>query len=160
LIGPSQHPSVPTIHADTSEYAIATIGGVVVQLYRTATPVDAARLATQVAEQVVTAGLEPRGLFIVVRERAKPPEGEARQLLTRLGTRMSGAAGCAFVARGEGFGSAIMRSVMAGMTLLARPDFPVRIFAEPDAALMWFGGLLDVAWPTEPLRQLLDQLDA
>lgn len=145
------------VHEDTPDYAIASLSGIVFQMYRRSTPVGAARTASRVAEEVIAAGAEPRGLFIVTHEGATAPDSEARQILTRLGTRMKGARACAFVSLGSGFGASVMRSVMTGMVMLARPDFPVQVFSEVTAAVAWLGRQLEIS-EREKLRDALTQL--
>ncbi|MBX3249331.1 MAG: hypothetical protein KF901_19295 [Myxococcales bacterium] len=105
------------------------------QLWRRDVPLEAARVARDAARRLPTD--EPRGLLIVVEHGARPPEGEARQILTELGTKLSGAVGCAFVSEGEGFMAATMRGVMTSMALLVRPSFPVKVFSDVRDAASW-----------------------
>ncbi len=104
------------------EHCLARFGGVQIQLWRTGVPLFAARLARAKAREL-PAGAE-RALLIVVEGGGKPPEGEARTILTELGTKMDGAVGCAFVSEGQGFMAATMRGVMTSMSLLVRPQLP------------------------------------
>jgi hypothetical protein len=145
------------VHEERPAYVIASLSGLLFQIYRTETPTEAARTAERVAADIVTAGQEPRGLFIVTHAGASAPQGEAREILARLGTRMKGARGCAFVSKGSGFGASMMRSILTGMVLLARPDFPVKLFSETSPAVDWLASELQLP-DRSVLRAALRQL--
>ncbi|HJL18898.1 MAG TPA: hypothetical protein RMH99_24760 [Sandaracinaceae bacterium LLY-WYZ-13_1] len=144
------------VHEDEPDYAIASLGGLLIQVYRRRAPLAAARRARQVADEIIAAGLQPRGLLVVTLEGAVPPDADARDVLTKLGTGMRAAQGCAFVSLSRGFGAAMMRSIMTGMTLLARPDFPVKTFADWEPGVDWIAARLDV--DPEPVMEALAQL--
>lgn len=113
------------------------------QLWRTDVTLEAARAARDAATSLPADGC--RGLLIVVERSSRPPEGEARQILTELGTKLDGAVGCAFVSEGEGFMAAAMRGIMTSMALLVRPAFPVKVFSNVDEAARWLGPLSNVS---------------
>jgi len=117
------------------DHCLARFDGVQIQLWRSRVPLTAARLAKEKAQELPK-GSE-RALFVVVEAGAKPPEGEARRILTVLGTKLEGALGCAFVSEGEGFGAAAMRGIMTSMSLLVRPRFPVKVFARVEQGAAW-----------------------
>lgn len=71
--------------------------------------------------------------------------------------------GMAQVICGDGFGAASVRSVLLGIQLAVRPDYPVRIFGDVGSAQPWLEELLESAGRPElggdPLRELLAGLE-
>jgi hypothetical protein len=60
--------------------------------------------------------------------------------------------GMAQVVVGDGFGAASVRSVLSGIQLAARPDYPVRVFADVASARPWIEELLVAAGHPELTR--------
>lgn len=124
------------IVSQDSTHRVAHLGGLQIQLWQTRPSVGAARATAAAARRLSASGGEV-GLLIVVEAQAQPPEGEARRMLTEVGTRLQHGVGCAFVSEARGFGAAAMRGVLTGMVLIARPAFPLRVFPSVDPALPW-----------------------
>jgi hypothetical protein len=61
--------------------------------------------------------------------------------------------GMAQVVLGDGFGAASVRSVLSGIQLAVRPDYPIRIFPTTDAARPWLEELLVAANHPELARE-------
>ncbi|MCX4240104.1 hypothetical protein [Paraliomyxa miuraensis] len=53
--------------------------------------------------------------------------------------------GMAQIVTGEGFGAASVRSVLSGIQLTARPDYPVKVFSDTQSARPWLEDLLRAA---------------
>lgn len=68
----------------------------------------------------------------VVEAGTKPPEDRGRAAFAR-GMRELPLAAAAVVSLGEGFGPALVRSVVTGLVMLARPTFPVEVVKHVDA---------------------------
>ncbi len=54
----------------------------------------------------------------------------------------SGLMGMAQIIAGEGFGAASVRSVLPGIQLAVRPNYPIRLFGDTDTACTWLEELL------------------
>lgn len=79
------------------------------------------------------------GLLTIVESRAPLPSADARAALAAF---LAGAASAikysAVVHEGTGFTSAAVRGVVTGLTLLARPPYPHKVFATVPQASQWF----------------------
>mgnify|MGYP000374441796 CR=1 FL=1 len=70
--------------------------------------------------------------------RAPPPDAEARDALAEV---LGGGAGfvdsSALVCEGSGFRASMVRGIATGLTLIARPPFPHKVFPDVAAAAGW-----------------------
>ena len=66
--------------------------------------------------------------------------------------------GMAQVVLGDGFGAASVRSVLSGIQLAVRPDYPVRVFADVESARPWLEELLVGAERPDLARELGTEL--
>jgi hypothetical protein len=62
--------------------------------------------------------------------------------------------GMAQVIAGDGFGAASVRSVLSGIQLTVRPDYPIRVFGDTQAARPWIEEVLVAANRAELARDL------
>ena len=65
--------------------------------------------------------------------------------------------GMAQVIAGDGFGAASVRSVLSGIQLSVRPDYPVKLFRDAQSAFRWLEDILDEAGCSE-LAPALDEM--
>ena len=127
---------VQDVHVFESGY-IARVDGVLFQIWRDRVPVDGARAAKQLAEEIARQGIKPFGIYIETFPKVKPPEGEARKILIDLGMHSKGCQALSFVSAGGGFVSAANRAIMSSMANLVRVDYPVDVSKGPEAGLSW-----------------------
>jgi hypothetical protein len=79
-------------------------------------------------------------LLIVLEPSASPPDDRARQMLAECMRRNSQSVrGAAYFIPMEGFKGSLMRSVVTGLSLLARETFTTRVFARLPEATRWLG---------------------
>lgn len=122
---------------------IARVQGVLFQFWRTEIPLEAAKAAKAVADLIVEEGIQPFALYIENAPKTKPPEAEARKILTELGLRAEGCRACSFIVGGTGFISATNRAVMSSMTMLASTDYPIHVSKSPEAGLNWLANYVE-----------------
>lgn len=91
------------------------------------------------------AAVRPRGFGIltIVDEDAPMPGSRARSMVSNTLSRLGEAVvGLAVSQEGAGFRGAAVRSVAVGLSLLARPPYPFKIFADVPAAAGWLSAEL------------------
>ncbi len=101
-----------------------------------------------------------RALFLcIVSSKADPPEQDVRDASVKmlLGHERK-LAGCACVIEGTGFRAAITRTVLTGMTLVARTPTPIAFFDHVAAACSWLQpragrSLTDLVGQLETIRK-------
>ena len=98
-----------------------------------------------------------RALFLcAVSSKSDPPDQELRDASVKmLLAHERRLAGCACVIEGTGFRAAITRTVLTGMTLLARTQAPIAFFDQIAPACTWLEPRAE-----QPLRALAEQLVA
>jgi hypothetical protein len=126
-----------TLQVDSAgeSHCIAHTHAVQIQLWRGTIELEHAQRARDAAARLPDEGR--RGLLIVAEAGSSPPGGRARAILTELGTNLEGARACAFVSEGTGLAADTARGVMTAMAFIARPPFPVKVFADVGAAIRW-----------------------
>lgn len=78
------------------------------------------------------------GLITVVEESAPMPPSDARDVLAQFLERASSHIKVSSVAfEGSGFRAAAVRSVVAGLTMVARQSYPHKVFATVEEAMTW-----------------------
>lgn len=122
---------------------IARVDGLLFQFWRGQVPLEGTKAAKAVADLIVEEGIQPFALYIENAPKTKPPEAEARKILTDLGLRAEGCHACSFIVEGSGFISATNRAVMSSMMTLARPNYPMQVSKSPEAGLNWLANFVD-----------------
>jgi hypothetical protein len=147
----------PTLQIDSAgeSHCIAHLDAVQIQLWRGAIELEDAQRARRAATLLPNEGR--RGLLIVAEAGSRPPSGRARAILTELGTSLDGARGCAFVSEAEGLAADTLRGIMIAMALLARPPFPVKVFADVGAAIRWLSETVEVV-TVDALQGALEEM--
>lgn len=78
----------------------------------------------------------------VIRAGVAPPNDEVRRELVAMVRSGAGALrGAAILAQGNAFVGSLVRSVVAGMVMISRPAFPMKVFGEAAEAAEWLGSL-------------------
>jgi len=78
------------------------------------------------------------GMFIIIRDQARPPSDSVRLLITRMFSEMeSSLSGLAYVMEGGGFIAAAKRSALAVIMIAKRYKFPIRVFSNVAEAVPW-----------------------
>lgn len=91
----------------------------------------------------------------VVSDRADPPDSPVRDASAKMmRDHAKDMVGCACVIEGSGFRAAITRSVLTGMTLLARTPVPLAYFENMAGAVQWLHPKTG-----QPLTGLTEQLE-
>lgn len=88
--------------------------------------------------------LRPAGvaLFVIITETSKLPSGEARRRMAQLLRDYESYLVATCIAmEGTGFRAAAVRSVLTGISILARAKCPHGVFPTVDAASAWLGGV-------------------
>jgi hypothetical protein len=92
------------------------------------------------------------GLITIVEHNAPMPPGEVRDEVAKFLKESSDIIkASAVVFEGEGFRAAAVRSVVTGVSMLAKQAFPHRVFAHVDEAASWMGPKLPGAPKGEDL---------
>jgi hypothetical protein len=141
-------------HSVPNAYAIGVLENILLAVFEK-TPTESAVTATATIADGVLAR-HPSGtgyLHYANAMRVQPPPDQAARnayvhLMRNYAGRLNAAA---VVIEGKGLTAAVVRSVVTGITLIARPPFPVRSFAEPDAAADWLSHSIAPHSPTAHL---------
>jgi hypothetical protein len=132
----------------TEDYAVGAWDNLLVLIWRRNTTADAARDVRGFCESI--AREQPGGIFILtlVRAQAPPPDPEARAIMVRLlKDGKSYIRAVAVVIEGKGFRASMVRSVVTGLTFLARSPFPHRVCDLEDAVAMFVEAAKDANVP-------------
>ena len=128
----------PVLRGIDENLALVSIGRVLLVVWRNETTLkgitDIHRSMRELAARYPT-GI---GLFTIVEAEAPMPERAERDALARLlrdfGPNLKASA---LVFEGQGFRAAAVRSVVVGLTLLAKQPYPHRVFDGPAIAATW-----------------------
>jgi hypothetical protein len=128
----------PRIFSVSPDHAIATWNDFLLQIWRGATTLEAARIVRAAARHLAAERPGAIATLIVVEQTASLPDREPRAELARMASDQAGRmVGAALVHEGEGFRAAAVRSAMVGMMLLARNAFPHEVVADFVQACAW-----------------------
>ncbi len=134
------------IRASGPGYAITVWRHLVIVAFDSTPTEEAAAQMESIAADTAAAFGDGIGmLHVVATTHGAPPGAAARahyiSMLRHLNDHLIAAC---VIATGEGFVSSIVRSVMAGFTIAARPRFAIKVFAEPRAASTWLSDKLSL----------------
>lgn len=138
------------------DHALARLGALQIQLWRSAPSPDAAAEAAKLAASAASKIAEA-ALLIVAEDGVRPPEAAARERLTAVGEHLRGALGCAFVSEARGFKGAAVRGVVTGMGLVAGRPFPLRVFPSVQDGASWLAEL-DARFEPSAIERALREL--
>lgn len=159
---PRLHVTKATVAHSERDFTLMSFKDVFVVIFHHDTTVGGAttlrnRYATFAAQHAAGAGL-----LTIVEPGAPMPNSEAREALAKFMTENSDSILVSGVAyEGSGFRAAAVRSVVTGLTMLARQPFPHKVFATIDDASEWMitkmrgGGLV-----ASEVRELIEAVSA
>jgi len=120
------------------DLAIGASTDLLFTLWRHRTTTEGVRVLTNTFRHFATSRTKPIGLITIIEPQAKMPEAGSREPLARMLKDASEhvlISGVAF--EGSGFMAASVRSVVVGLTLLARQTYPHRVFPNVKQASSW-----------------------
>jgi hypothetical protein len=118
------------------QYALGTLGPVLLQLWELDTPIDGARKARELARTLHARGYEQTISLIVVPEQSQLPSEAARKEVGYIPKDLPGCLGLALVREGEGFRAAAVRAIMTGMMAFGQAA-PYKIVASVAEGCDW-----------------------
>jgi hypothetical protein len=128
---------IEVVHDD---YCMATWQRVFNDIWRVNTTVDGVRHLQSGFDALARETSGGLGLLTVVEAKAPLPPADARKALARfLSSASPRIKLSAVVFEGDGFRAAGVRGVVTGLTLMARPSYPHKIFSTVLGACQWFG---------------------
>lgn len=155
-----------TILERDAEYAIATYGPVLLQLWENATPLAGAQAARRHAKVLAGAGFERTGSMVIVPIRSAMPETAARTELTEIPRELTNGAGVVLVQEGSGFRASAIRAVLSTMMVLSKKSMPHDVVSNVPAGCSWLadrvpvpGGARALCRAVAELRSLYEQVD-
>lgn len=145
---------------NTDDHAIAVWRDVVVILWKRETTLDGVAATGRGVKAALKGSPEGAALMTIVEAGAAMPPAEARDALARQLAEHGEHIRCsAVVYEGAGFRAAAVRSVVTGLSLLAKQPFPHKVFATVNAASAWMAGLLPQGGlPTRDLVQAISDV--
>jgi hypothetical protein len=127
----------------TSNHAMVLLDNLFVALWRQHTTLEG---VAKFSEHVARAGKQHPGglaLLTIVPSSAPPPPGEVRAKLAAAFAGAQGVKASAVFFEGSGLRATIVRSVVTGLSLLAPPKFPHKVFGKLEESLVFLNGLLE-----------------
>ena len=128
---------VNVLHCDL-DLAIGASTDLLFTLWRHRTSIEGVQVLANALQHFVTSRTKAIGLVTIIEPEAKMPEAGSREQLARMLKDASEhvlISGVAF--EGSGFVAASVRSVVVGLTLLARQTYPHRVFPNVKEASIW-----------------------
>jgi hypothetical protein len=119
----------------TRDFVLCVWDRVLIALFTGRTTVQAARRAAQLATELYEARGEKLLHMTILDEHISMPPLEVRVEIVGFMKRVNGIVErSAVVFEGEGFRAATVRSIVAGVSLFSRPDYPHRVFPSVGSA--------------------------
>jgi hypothetical protein len=143
--------SDPVIHADSPDHRTGSWGQLFVVVWKVNTTMEGVTALRQGVTQLGKKNPQGIGLLTVVEANAPMPSSEARDAIaTFLREAGSFINASAVIFEGEGFRAAAVRSVVTGLTMLAKQPYPHKVFAGITEAAAWLapkvaGGTIEPA---------------
>lgn len=135
--------SEPTLLQRDAVWTCATWQGLIVLVWRGEATADRAALNVRFLREFAVARPGGFGIVVVLEDAAIPPDERVKKMMAeamrQLGPRIHGAA---YFVPLQGFKGSLLRSVITGLSLVAREPYPTQAFSRlPDAA-RWLCGRL------------------
>jgi len=145
----------------THDYALATWNEIAALVWRHDTTLEGIQNSNTLVADV--ARQHPKGiaLLTLISEVAPMPSSEARKTLAELMSSNRFIRCSAVIMEGTGFRAAAVRSVVTGLTLLSRHEFPHRICDVEGAVKMYTDVMPRVtgrAWDPDAVRRAINDL--
>lgn len=123
------------------EYAVTTLGNIVLLCWRHATTLEGAQATRRAFARLRSArGRNERvGFYTLVEEPALHvvPANARAEIATLLGENNSVIGAGAVVFEGNGFRATVFRSIITAINLASRPSFPNEVFADTLSGATW-----------------------
>jgi hypothetical protein len=134
---------------------------VAVAIWRRAMDATSARVAHEALRDVVQRHPGEAVYVNVIRARVPPPNDDVRRELGQMVRSGEGALRCAaIVAQGNAFVVSLVRSVVAGVGMIVRPTFPMKVFGEAPEAAAWIGNLAGVPASAREVEIAIEEASA
>jgi hypothetical protein len=144
------------------DYVLASWQQIFAVVWRRETTLQGARALLRECNQFATRHPQGIGLLTIVSEKAPMPASPVRKEVADFLTQGSAYIKCSVVLmEGTGFRAAAVRSVVTGLTLLAKQTYPHRVCSLPDAVMLLSRTLptaSGVAVNPKALRAAIDEL--
>lgn len=145
----------------THDYALASLNEIVAIIWRHETAIEGIQSSNQLVTEV--ARNHPKGiaLLTVISAVVPMPSSEARTALSELMNKHRLIRCSAVIMEGTGFRAAAVRSVVTGLALLSRQDYPHRICDVEGAIKMYtdvMPGVTGRAWDPDGIRAAINEL--
>lgn len=123
--------------ASDADHAVGTWNDYFIVIWRNETKMEAVEGMTKLFDEF--AGQHPDGVgFVTIVERNAPlPPGSVRDALARFLGQATTIKGSGVVFEGSGFRASAVRSVVTGLTMLAKQPFPHKVFATVEQVTTW-----------------------
>jgi len=150
------------IVTECQDYALACWNEIAAVVWRHETTVDAVRCLQSAVADLSQAHPKGIGMLTVVAERAPLPSSAARKALADLLSESSAFIRCsAVIMEGSGFRAAAVRSVVTGLTMMSKHNFPHRICDVEGAAQLYaqvLSGVTGRSLDADTLRTAINEL--
>ncbi len=134
--------------------SIGTSGRIIAILWKGVPTVDRVHAIGEVSRRAAPKLRDGFAMIVVLEETTTVPDSEPRRLLAELMTELApGIRAVAYISPGTGFAAAAKRAVITGLSLAARPPYPIKVFQSLGQAEQFVAPLLGTATSTglEPL---------
>lgn len=144
------------IDVATGDVVLAVCDRMLIAVFRGKTTVQAIRRSGQLVSELHALRRDPVLVLTIVDELFVMPTLDARTELVAYLKRVNGLVDrSAVVFEGDGFRAASVRSIVAGVSLFSRPDYPHRVFASVGAAARFLAnGRMDSIAPHRVIRMV------
>jgi len=159
----NKHASISwTVDAKTHDYAVAWWNELVAVVWRHETTLQGVRDLKSAVSALARRHPNGIAMLTIVSESAPMPSSAARKAIAELLSESSAIIRCsAVVMEGAGFRAAAVRSVVTGLTMLARHEFPHSICDVEAAAKMYsevLPSFTGFALPPSTVRAAINEL--
>jgi hypothetical protein len=162
-LSPNEHaPTTWSVVTQCQDYALASWNEIVAVVWRHETTVDAVRNMQSAVTELARSYPKGIGMLTVIAAGAPLPGSAARKALADLLSTGSVYIRCsAVIMEGSGFRAATVRSVVTGLTMMSKHDFPHRICDVEGAAQLFaqmLPGITGRALDADTLRSAINEL--
>ncbi len=127
----------PNVYEATPDHIVGTWNNVSLIIWRVATFSNAVDLSQRTSEELARKYPGGIGLLTIIEQSAPMPPSEARSRIADFFASADYIKASSVAFEGTGFRAGAVRSVVAGLTMLARQPFPHKIFATLKEATDW-----------------------
>ncbi len=123
--------------SSTSDYAIGTWGDVLIMVWRGQANTESATAFARELARFASTREEGIGLISIILKSASIPKADARKVMANVLGETRIAVSTA-VMEGSGFRASAVRGFVQGLSMLARNDYPHKVFGTIDESGKWF----------------------